>query len=190
MLIKKNKLTWSPSAAQTLVETLVATSIVTIALVGILSLALSTLSLGGQSADWISAVNLSREELEICQTIRASNWFNESQQWPFGLDTGSYVANYGDTTLTAATASNISTCNNCIVCFNPTTQGYSQADGSGSCGGLVLTTYRRLITIASGDDLGGVCANACEQKIQVTVQWTHTNQSHNFVLEKRFTNWR
>jgi len=179
----------SSLGGQTLIETIVATSIVIIALVGILSLALSTLSFGGQGAEWVSAINLGREELEICQTIRASHWFNENQSWPFGLDTGFWVANYGATSLTAATA-NINNCNKCIVCFNPANQTYSQADSSGSCGALTRTTYRRLITISSGDDLGGICSANCEQRVQVAVQWTHGSQTHGFVLEKRFTNWR
>lgn len=192
MLNRKNKLKLPAFAAQSLIETIVATGIITIALVGILSLALSTLSLGGQGAEWILAVNLGREELEICQTIRASNWFNENQSWPFGLNTGEWVANYGDTSLTTSTPSGISNCLNCIVCFKPSDQSYFQADTGGSCsaGTGVVTNYRRLITISSGDDLGGACSADCEQKVQVTVQWTHENQIHNFVLEKRFTDWR
>jgi hypothetical protein len=193
MANKKNKLIspiLSASPAQSLVETIVATSIVTIALVGILSLALSTLSLGGQGAEWVLAINLGREELEICQTIRASNWFDEATSWPFGLSTGEWVANYGDTSLTTSTPSGINNCLNCIVCFNPADQTYSQADGSGSCGALTRTNYRRLITIANGDDLGGACGADCERKVQVAVQWTQENQTHNILLEKRFTNWR
>ena len=181
----------SPSlGGQSLIETIAATGIVTIALVGILSLALSTLALGGQGAEWILAINLGREELEICQTIRSSNWFNENQPWPFGLDAGSWVANYGAAALTSATTSDINTCNNCMVCFNPADQSYSQADNNGSCGALVLTNYRRIITISNGDDLGGDCGNDCEREIQVSVQWNQETQTHNLFLEKRFTNWR
>jgi len=184
----------SPSlGGQSLIETIAATGIVTIALVGILSLALSTLALGGQGTEWISAINLGREELEICQAIRSSNWFNENQVWPFGLDTGPWVANYGATGLTAATA-DINNCNNCIVCLNSADQSYSQADNDGSCGALILTNYRRLITISNGDDLddlgGTACGNDCERKVQVNVQWTQETQTHNLLLEKRFTNWR
>ena len=186
---RKNKLKLPACAAQSLIETIVATSIVTIALVGILSLALSTLSLEGQGAEWILAINLGREELEICQTIRSSNWFNENQSWPFGLDDGPWVANYDDSVLIAATA-DINNCNNCIVCFNPSDQSYFQADESGNCSGKTVTNYRRLITISSGDDLGGACSADCEQKGRVTVQWIQKNQTHSFVLEKRFTNWR
>jgi hypothetical protein len=178
-------------SSQTLIETIVATAIVTIALVGILSLALSTLSLGGQTTEWVQAISLAREGVEVCQAIRSTNWFNEGGVWPFGLNNGVYVFDYGDTALDTATNGDIDSCQNCKLCFNLTTKIYTHADDSGNCAaGLNTTGFRRIVTIANGDDLGTNCNNNCEKVATVLVKWTEKDRPHQVVLEKKFTDWR
>ncbi|MDD2646397.1 MAG: hypothetical protein PHV78_00515 [Patescibacteria group bacterium] len=178
-------------SSQTLIETIVATAIVIIALVGILSLALSTLSLGGQTTEWVQAITLAREGVEVCQAVRSTNWFNEGQTWSFGLDNGVYVFDYGDTDFDTAANGNIDSCLNCKLCFDPTTKIYSHADDSGNCTvGLTKTLFRRIVTIATGDDLGTNCSANCEKVATVLVKWTEKDRPHQVTLEKKFTDWR
>ncbi len=182
------------SHGQTLIETIVATGIVTLALVAILSLALSTLSMGGQSTEWVQAISLGREAIEKAYAIRASNWFNEAQKWPFGLTDGAKIVNYNDSSFTTASGSDISTCNNCKLCLDSTNKIYLHADDNGDCApGLTLTEFRRLITVATGDDLGDVCpdtGDGCEKKVSTTIQWIERGRTHHIVLEIRLTDWR
>ena len=188
------KLFWQKknfSQAQTLIETVVATGVVTMALVGILSLALSTLSLGGQTAEWSQAINLARESVEVCQAVRSYHWFQEAQSWPYGLENGTWVANSGATDFDTAANGDIDSCRNCKVCFDDTAKTYSQADDNGDCAlGFTLTGFRRFISIADGSDLGGDCSNNCEKSAIVTIKWEERGRAHQISLEKRFTDWR
>ncbi len=175
---------------QTLVEALVATSLIIAALLAILSLAFSTLSFAGQTAERVTAITLGREGIEVCQAIRGSRWLNERESWPFGLENGDWIADSDATTLTAASNSDIDDCNNCKICFNRTTKKYFQADDNGDCGGQSTTPFRRLINISNGDNLGTVCNNDCEKKIRVSIKWTDQRGVHAVTTEKRLTNWR
>jgi len=191
--IKMSKLKTINKKAQTLIEVLVATGLITVALLGILSLAASTFAFGGQITEWTTAVALAREGIEVCQAVRGNRWLNENESWPFGLENGDWIANADATSLVPASSSNINQCYNCLICFDPTTKKYFQADDNGSCGSAIPTTFRRLINISSGDDLGSFCPDPpddCEKKIRLTLQWTKRGQTYSISLEKRLTNWR
>jgi hypothetical protein len=179
--------------AQSLVETIAATGLIIIVLLTILALAFSSLSFGGQTAEWVTAVALAREGAEVCRAIRANYWHNENETWPFGLYNGDWIVNSDATFLTEASDSEIQNCNNCQICLNQTTKKYFHADENGNCSNGILTRFRRLINISSGDDLGSTCPDPpddCEKKIRVTTQWTEKNRTHTVILEERLTNWR
>lgn len=170
--------------SQTLVEALVAIGLTVTALVSIISLATSYLRMGGQTIERVLANNLAREGLEIVRSIRDSQWLDPTKTWPYGLSNGDWIADYDDTSLTAAESSNIMSCDNCRLWITSNNQ-YTHTEGSNT-----LTIFRRLINISNGDDLGTVCNNDCEKQIRVTVAWTDQSGTHTITLEERLTSWR
>lgn len=172
--------------SQTLVEVLVAIGITVIALIGILNIALSYLALGGQTAERTIANYLAREGIEISRIIRDSQWLNPIKVWPYGLENDKWIAQYDDTSFTAATFSGDETIENCTNCqLYLTSDGFYNRTQTGTA-----TIFRRMITISTGDDLGTVCNSDCEKKIEVKVYWTERGRSHQITLESRLTNWR
>ncbi len=175
--------------SQTLIETVVATGLIIIALTAIISLSLSSLAYGSQSVEWLIAINLAREGIETCRAIREGNWVNENASWPFGLTDGNFVANAGAISLTTASNSNIDQCGNCRLCLDQTTKQYFHAEASGSCGSRLSTVFRRLINITNITELPD-CGGNCEKKITVIIKWIEKGRPHTVSLETRLTNWR
>jgi Tfp pilus assembly protein PilV len=172
---------------QTLVEVLVAIGITTMALVAILSIAFSYLTMGGQSAERTIAVFLAREGLELVRGIRDSYWLNPTKVWPYGLENGNYIIDSSTNTLTAADNTDINQCNNCRL-YITSANLYTHTQT-----GNTLTIFKRMITISTGDDLGQICPDSgdgCEKKIESKVSWTERNRTHQITLEERLTDWR
>lgn len=182
--------------AQTLVETIISISIVTIALSGIIGLAISYLNVSGQGTDWSTAIYLGREAMEILRDIRDSHWQNPDSSWPLGLSDSDnperecWLIEKDTTDLASATAADncdISLCNNC--------QLYLTNDGiyTHIPGGSTQTNLKRLVRVTTGDDLGTNCPDAgdgCEKKVEVYVSWTEHDRSHQLKFEERLTDWR
>ncbi len=181
MFTKHNK-------AQSLIETIVAVSIVVTAVVAILAMGVAHLSLGGQSAERVMAANLAREGIEVILAVRNSNWLDPDQSWPYGLTNDDYIVNFNSYTLTTATFDGseiIDNCTNCYLCH--------QASGDYEDSYLHCAqqqVFSRMMTIADGDDLGGNCSSNCEKKITSTVYWLERGRSHTITLEARITDWR
>lgn len=176
-----------PDSGQTLVEALVAIGIVVIALISILNISLSYISLGSQTVERTTAIFLAREGIEIARAIRDSKWLNPNNVWPYGLTNGNWIINYNDTAFsTVADNSSIGSCTNCKLYL----------DFNGRYIHTITSTptpFRRMITISTGDDLGVVCpgsGDGCEKKIESKVYWTERGRAHQITLEERLTNWR
>lgn len=173
--------------SQSLIETIVAVSIIVVAIVAILTVGLTQVVLGGQSTERIMATNFAREGIEIVYAIVNSNRLNPDQSWPYGLDVnGHYVLNYNATALNVKANFGleeeiIDNCLNCHLC--------QQSDDLHThCASVQV--FRRLITISNGEDLGGNCIVPCEKKIVSTVSWQERENTHTVVLESRLTDWR
>lgn len=173
------------NSGQSLIETIVSVSIIVIAIVAILAVGLTLLVLGGQSAERVMAVNLAREGIEVVYAIVYSHRLDPDETWPYGLSNDDFIANYNATELvTPATfdgAETIGNCLNCHLCKG-------DDDLHTHCGQQEV--FRRLITIADGDDLTGNCAAVCEKKVTATVYWLERNRFHSVTLEGRLTDWR
>ncbi|MDD5625895.1 MAG: hypothetical protein PHG83_01870 [Patescibacteria group bacterium] len=176
-------------SGQSLIETIVAIGMITVAIVAILSVGLSNLMLGGQTSERVVATNLAREGIEIVNAIRNSQRLDPSKSWPYGVETGNWVVDYlDDTDLTlSASDATISQCDNCNL-YTTGNDVYTRDSGSGN----TLTIYRRLINISNGDILGGNCLNAgdCEKIITSTVYWMERGRPHSIELETHLTDWR
>jgi len=172
--------------AQSLIETIVAIGIIVVAIVAILTVGLTQVVLGGQSAERIMAVNFAREGIEIVNAIINSNRLDPNQSWPYGLDDNDdYIVDYDtdvlDTPATFSGEETIANCLNCHLCRQ-------NSDLYVHCASLEV--FRRIVTVADGDNLGGNCAGNCEKKITSTVYWLERERTHTVTLESRLTDWR
>ncbi len=177
---------------QSLIETIVAIGMITVAIVAILSVGLSNLMLSGQSSERVMATNLAREGIEIVNAIRSSQRLDPDQTWPYGMADGNWILAYNTENLSTNTAvfsggSDINHCTNCYLCQDITNDYYNSYYSSTSC--VSEQVFRRLVTISVGDDLGGNCSN-CEKKIISTVYWQERGRPHSIQLETRLTDWR
>ncbi|MEO0076307.1 MAG: hypothetical protein ABIK19_01390 [candidate division WOR-3 bacterium] len=170
------------------------------ALISILNIALSYLSLGGQTIERTTAIFLAREGIELVRAIRDSQWLNPMKVWPYGLDDNDsdydeyWIIDYDDTNLTEAIFSppnqeTVDKCTNCQLYLTPSGQYTHSASGN------TQTVFKRLIHITNGDDLGAICpdpsnSHGCEKKVESIVYWTERGRSHQITLESRLTDWR
>ncbi len=184
---------FSNKKSQSLIESVVAISIVVIAVVGIMSVGLAHLSLGGQSAEMIIAINLAREGIEIVSATRNSNLLDATQSWPYGLTNGSYRVGFDPDdpdgfVMTSASfdgGDTVEYCTNCCLYQDADAEYYYHKDDCST-----LSQFHRLITIENGDNLGENCSNDCEKKIVSSVYWEERGRPHTISFEVHFTDWR
>ncbi len=160
----------------TLIETIVALGILVTGLVASLTLMISTIHFTKQAERAIVVVNLAREGVEIVRTLRDYGKTIDVDSFE-NLGTGNFVVEVeSDGTLSkeSAYAENIENCDNCKIYIKD--DKYTH-DTSGT-----QTAYRRLITIS--DVVAGQ-----EKKIISEVYWTDRNNSYDYQLEARLTNW-
>ena len=184
--------------SQSLIESVVAISIVVIAVIGTMSVGLTSVSLGGQSEERVVAINLAREGIEIVSATRNSNLLDPAQSWPYGLTNGSYRVGFNPAGLVApptSTAipggvSDVESCTNCRLCRDANYEYYYH---NNSC--PTWSPFYRLVTIENIDNsyvdyLGGNCDNDCEKKVISSVYWEERGKAHTISFEVRFTDWR
>ena len=102
---KKNKVKFCKNTRGfTLLEMIVAIFIVTVALIGIMSLIHRSIVSAQISYSKLTAAYLAQEGLEIIRNIRDSNWLAQSQNpnipWDQNLNIGEWEVSYTDFTLT------------------------------------------------------------------------------------------
>ncbi|MBI2462836.1 MAG: prepilin-type N-terminal cleavage/methylation domain-containing protein [Candidatus Spechtbacteria bacterium] len=171
----------------TLIETLLATAILTIAIVGALSLITQSTTLTGSVRNEHIAANLAQEGVELVQNIRTTNWVID-QPWNTGLidvtiggttDTFITDPSASPVVLTSATCGSITT-----NLFQKSTYGIPMYvhDDAGSA-----TIFSRCITLTvmdNPDDPGNPQANYI--RVQSTVNWG-TSQ---LTAEDHLYNWK
>lgn len=162
--------------AQTLIESLAALGVLTMAMVAILSLGVASIYAGAQNRAEVAAVNLAREGIELLRGMRDSNWLVPGAN-PFAvIADGDWIVDISDSgvvDLTSADSGDINVCGNCQIYFK---NGFYQHDLG------VVTPYKRLITIAT--------PAASKRKIISKVIWTVKNRKRNFSLETTLADWR
>jgi len=172
--IKKRGL--SPDEGQTYIEVIIATGIISLALLALVSLGFSGFKLTGLSAKKLVAYNLASEGIEICEAIRMDQWLDENNDWPYGLLNDSWVLDYDSTsTVVAAENTDLSICDNCFLC--------KQADESFKSCSDSSVIYKRMVTITE------VEANK-EKKAVSEVLYREKDKWRSVKLEARLLNWR
>lgn len=165
--IKKNNRGFS------IIETLVAISVLAIALTGPFMLA--TQSIGGAitSKNQMIASYLATEAIEYVRNVRDSNFLTQGNSWLKGL-------NECNNKCTVDVINNkIETCNeaNCDLIKYSNNKGYNYEDGENT----IFTRTIRIKNEGGGNK---------ERKIEVTVEWTDRLASKEFTIEEHIFNWK
>jgi len=95
----------------TLIEVLLAITVLTIAVGGIFNLMQRTLALAIANQNSMTAYYLAQEGLEIVRNVRDNNWLlrdnNPDVAWDSGLEEGDHEADYGQLTLLSPSGQNL-----------------------------------------------------------------------------------
>lgn len=150
----------------TLVETLVALVILTMALIPLLQLSSGATKSSETIRDNLLAAGLAQEGVEVIHAIRDANWFN-SRAFDAGLADGTYQVEWNST-------SPLSLGGNPVLNLNNGLYTYS---------GGVATKFKRNITITK--------VNAGELKVVSTVTWvSQTQAARSLSAEDHLFNWK
>lgn len=159
---------WNHEFGQTLVELMVAMSVMTIGLLGVFAVLSQSLGLNRVVADQYVAANLAAEGIEVVKNIADTNILKD-QAWNSGLESGNFGVAYNSDTLNRDWA-------NENLKFNSLAGLYGYGAGS-------PTSFRRTISIT----------NLSPNEIQVKslVKWRgRAGTEFQIELEDRFFNWR
>lgn len=157
----------------TLIETLVAISILMMAISGALTLAQKSLESSAYAKDQVTAIYLAQEGMELLHNARSRNFVNGSN-WLAGLGACTGGACYID-----ATTGGIAGCGGaCPIMRRNTTSGLY---GYGSGSGWQDTLYRRNIDMSPiGNE---------EYLATVTVTWNTGRFARSYQIRETLFNW-
>src|SRR3989344_3934106 len=141
------------SSGQTLIETIVAITILTTGIIGGLALAIQSLSSSSIVTKQIIATNLAREGIEAVRNIRDSNWLaNSLQSCPYmgsGQQCIGQWANFGPASCNSSSSTNpnagfllLNKCANYRVSLNPSSGLISMENQAGGLFGWNANNYR------------------------------------------------
>lgn len=169
----------------TLIETLIAVTILSVSIVAPMSLTVRSLAAAYYARDQITAFHLAQEAIESVRAARDANILKIA----FGETSGETGENCVPFTLLCNIPLNgnftIDTRNNLMTRCN-TTCPYLQTDGNlyGYQSGWVTTQFRRSVYASFTD------ASQGEVKIDVTVEWqSGFNQTRTFTLSSTMYRW-
>ncbi len=152
---------------QSLVEAIVAVSVLLAAFLGIFALLSSSLHNNRIAADSSTATYLAAEGIEVVKNILDHNVI-VGDPWNNGFASGDFEVDYASADLSPYVGRNLS--------FNPTTNVYDYEAG----GALTAFTRRIRITFFGGDEIG----------VNSIVSWTTGQAQSSVNLEDHFLNWR
>jgi Tfp pilus assembly protein PilV len=156
-----------PTRGQALVESVVALSVLTVGLLGIITLFSQSLALNRVVSENYAAAYLAAEGIEVVKNIMDTNRIR-GRAWDYGLSNGTYEVAYNSTALMSN--------QNRFLMYEPTTNLYSYS-------GSQMTAFKRAVTIEK--------INSDELRVLSRVSWTtRGGGSFDIVLEDHFFNWR
>ena len=161
----------------TLLEVIIAISILTVGVGGTFILIHQTLRAASLSNSKLIAAYLAQEGTEIVRNFRDNNWLEQRADsglsWKDGLETGEYEVGYNDSSLSIFSGQGRYLHINSLNGF----YGYS---------GDKQTKFKRKITIANGE------GEEAEIKLIVTVEvfWEERGKEHKVEVVKNLYNWQ
>lgn len=162
----------------TLIETLVAITILSAAVAGPMVLSIKNIGTASVSQNQLVAFYLGQEVLEYARNVRDTNLINESADWLGGLENckisgsvGCYVDVKNNTVNNCGTAA----CSNRLK-FDGTNYNYASGDN---------TAFIRTVKIENP-----VGSNSDEAKVSVSIRWTGKYGEKTTNLQDNIYNWR
>ena len=154
-----------------LLETTVAVAILTVSIVGPLTLASSTIKSASQSKNNLISANLAQEGIELMRSVRANNVLG-GNDWLSGMDSCLLSAGC----VIDATNLAISACGSSCppLKLDPVPSLYSYTDGTDTIFGRKIN-----ITIINGNEV----------KVSAVVSWQERFGSQQFSVEESMLNW-
>ena len=161
----------------TLLEVIIAISILTVAIGGIYALIQQTLRAASLANSKLIAAHLSQEGVEIVRNFRDNNWLNQrfstSTSWRAGLGAGDYEVDYDDTVPTSFVGEGR------YLYIGGTNGFYTYLNSPGD----IQTKFKRKITITDtgvGDD---------EIEVAVKVFWQERGGEYEIEVVENLYNW-
>lgn len=158
-----------------LIETLAVLFVISMALLGIVSLINQNIQVQNINKNNLIASSLAQEGIELIRNVRDANWLN-SQAFDTYLSDDSYQIDYRDNMPTPTT--NISQTKLYLK------DGFYVHD-SGSETGLTPTIFSRQITIKRLND-----SNGKPLQVRSLVSWTDHNKPYRYELQTLLYDWR
>ena len=158
----------------TLIETLVAISILTVAIAGPMFTAQVSITASRSSQDELTASSLAQEGLEYVRARRDDNMLT-SQSWLSGLD-ACFATNGCTIDATNTTSGGVAACTGiCPVLYISAAYLYNQQQSG------TPTVFTRTVHITIVDDHTAI--------VSVTVSWTSAHQSRFVNVQETLENW-
>lgn len=152
----------------TLLELIVCVFIISLGLVGVLSLVVQNVRAQYLNKNVLIASQLAQEGLELTRNIRDTNWLSSGSSWNDGLTTGNYKIDYSNG------LSAVSGINEAKLYINAS--GFYDHVNTGTA-----TIFKRLITTVEG-------ANTIT--ITCLIEWEERNATHKYSAQTILYNWR
>ena len=160
----------------TIIEILVAFTVVTIGLLGVVSLVVQNLQVQNVNRNYVVAAMLTQEGIELVRNQRDLNWLTSGNDWDEDIDDvdtdGTFVIDHDDVP-PFNDAPDLVSDNGAQLSINGNNY---YIHGAGSA-----TAFYRLITVSTNVDQLVVTAH---------VQWQERNRTHNYKTEAHLYNWR
>ncbi|KKS44828.1 hypothetical protein A2567_02300 [Candidatus Azambacteria bacterium RIFOXYD1_FULL_42_11] len=150
----------------TLIETMVAVSIIAVGLVSALTLISNSLFYVSNIQDRLTAANLAQEGIELVRNLRDNNWLS-NLSWNNGLADGDYQITYNQNSLSVYADS--------PLLYNSGSGFYNYDSGT-------TASYKRKISITN--------LSSFEMRIVSTVTWQRRNVTYASSAEDHLFNWR
>ena len=163
-----------------LLETIVALGILVVGVMAVVAMSMGSLRAVNTANNRIAAVNLAREGVELVRIVRDTNWMDQAQTWPFGLNNGSYTidSESGDI-------------------LSPVAGNPPAVTGCGSQCDLYLDAQNRFTHTITATDAGFdrmiIIADAAgleTKRVVIEVSWIQDGGPATYRLESHLSNWR